>query len=122
MRVDCDPSTGLPTDEPKLFVRGGSDGWIDGSVCDAEGVVWNAKWGGNRVDAYAPDGTLVRSVPVPANQSSCPAFVGPDAGRMVVTSAWKGMDATRRAADPEGGKTFLLDIAVKGRFEPKVAL
>ncbi|HTV69570.1 MAG TPA: SMP-30/gluconolactonase/LRE family protein [Rhizobiaceae bacterium] len=121
-RVDVDPSNGFPTGAPKEFVRGGSDGWIDGSVCDADGVVWNAKWGGSRVDAYSPDGTLIKSVPVPAVQSSCPAFLGPNASRMAVTSAWKGMNATQRAADPEGGKTFLLDIVVKGRFEPKVAL
>jgi sugar lactone lactonase YvrE len=121
-RVELDPSNGFPTGEPKEFVRGGSDGWIDGSVCDADGVVWNAKWGGSRVDAYSPDGRLIRSVPVPALQSSCPAFVGPDASRIAVTSAWKGMDADKRAADPHGGKTFLLDIVVKGRFEPNVAL
>lgn len=121
-RVDVDPANGFPTGEPKEFARGGSDGWIDGSVCDADGVVWNAKWGGSRVDAYSPDGTLIKSVPVPAVQSSCPAFLGPNASRMAVTSAWKGMNATQRAADPEGGKTFLLDIVVKGRFEPKVAL
>lgn len=121
-RVDVDPANGLPTGEPKEFVRGGSDGWIDGSVCDAEGVLWNAKWGGARLDAYSPDGNLLKSVPVPAHQSSCPAFVGPEASRLAVTSAWKGMNAAQRAADPDGGRTFLLDIVVKGRFEPKVAL
>jgi sugar lactone lactonase YvrE len=122
-RVDCDPATGLPTSEPKTFVDGhGADGWIDGTVVDADGVLWNARWGGSRVDAYAPDGTLLRSIAVPARQASCPAFVGPDGSRIAVTSAWKGMDAAARAADPEAGKTFLLDVDVRGRFEPRVLI
>ena len=57
---------------------------------------------------------------MPARQSSCPAFVGPDASHIAVTSAWKGMDAAARATDPDGGKTFLLDVEVRGRFEPRV--
>jgi sugar lactone lactonase YvrE len=122
-RVDCDPATGLPTGEIKVFAEtSGADGWVDGSVVDADGVLWNARWGGARVDAYAPDGRLVRSIPMPAGQCSCPAFVGPDASRIAVTSAWKGKDAAARAADPEAGKTFLLDIAVSGRFEPNVVI
>lgn len=122
-RVDCDPATGVPTGELKTFVdTSGATDWVDGSVVDADGVLWNARWGGARVDAYAPDGKRIRSIPVPARQSSCPAFVGPDASRMAVTSAWKGMDRAMRAADPDGGKTFLLDIAVRGRFEPRVAI
>ena len=90
-RVDCDPSTGLPVGEPKSFVNTGSaEGWVDGSVVDADGTLWNARWGGARVDAYTPDGRLLRSVGLPARQSSCPAFVGPNASRLAVTSAWKG--------------------------------
>lgn len=122
-RVDCDPATGLPRGEPKIFVDSrGREGEPDGAVVDAEGVVWNARWGAGAVDAYAPDGTLIRTVAVPARQSSCPAFVGPRADRLAVTSAWEGMDEAARAADPHAGKTFLLDVAVKGRLEPPVLL
>ena len=32
------------------------------------------------------------------------------------------MDAAARAADPDGGKTFLLDIEVRGRFEPHAVI
>jgi sugar lactone lactonase YvrE len=123
MRVDCDPANGLPRGEPAAFIdQHGVPGGMDGSVVDAEGVLWNARWGQSRVDAYAPDGTRLRSVEMPARQVSCPAFVGGNAGRMIVTSAWNGMDEAARAADPDAGRTFLLDLPVKGRFEPKVAL
>lgn len=122
-RVDCDADTGLPLGEPKLFVDGRArGGGIDGSVCDRDGVLWNACWGGGRVDAYAPDGSLLRSVPVPAMQPSCPAFVGAAADRLAVTSAWEGMDTAARAADAHAGKTFLLDISVSGRHEPNVLI
>lgn len=123
MRVACDPATGLPVGEPAILIdHDGVAGWIDGSVCDAEGVIWNARWGSGRVDAYAPDGRQLASHAVPAVQSSCPAFCGPGLSQLAVTSAWKGMSDAARAADPHGGKTFLLDIGVKGRPEPRVAL
>jgi len=122
MRVDCDPKTGLPTGEPKLFVSYDGGGGIDGSVCDLDGVVWNAHWGKACVNAYAPEGKLIRTVAVPAVQSSCPVFIGREAQHLAVTSAWKGMSETERAADPQGGMTFLLDIEVRGRFDPPVDL
>ncbi len=122
MRVDCDPLNGLPVGEPAIFVdQHGKPGGMDGSVVDADGVLWNARWGASRVDAYAPDGTHLRSIPLPAQRTSCPAFVGPDAGRMVVTSA-SPPDNEGRAADPLGGRIFLVDLPMKGRFEPNVAL
>lgn len=123
MRVDCDPKTGLPAGEPKLLYDGSHEpGGIDGSVADAEGVIWNAHWGMGRVDAVSPEGKLLRSINVPAKQTSCTVFVGKTAQHIAVTSAWKGMTATERAADPQGGFTFLLDVEVKGRFDPPVDL
>lgn len=123
MRVACDPASGLPVGEPKVFVdhRAGR-GHLDGSVVDHDGVLWNACWGGAAVNAYAPNGALVRSVPMPVGQPSCPAFHGPNADRLAVTSAWRGLDDAARAADPDAGKTFLIDVPVRGRFEPKVLI
>lgn len=121
--VDCDPQTGLPRGEPRVLAdtrnRAGS---VDGSVVDAEGRLWNARWGAGALDCYSPAGELVRSIALLASQASCPAFVGPDAGRLAVTSAWQGMDEVARAADPQAGKTFLIDLAVPGRFEPRATL
>lgn len=122
-RVACDTRTGLPVDEPVLTVDGNDmPGGIDGSVTDAEGNIWIARWGGGRLDVWSGRGELIRSIPLPARQLTCPAFVGPDADRIAVTSAYEGMDAAAREADSEAGKTFLLDLAVNGRLEPSVAL
>ena len=123
MRVACDPATGLPIGESKVFVdHRQSKGYVDGSVVDRDGVLWNAVWGGKVIEAYGPDGKLLRSVAMPVTQPSCPAFVGAKANRLAVTSAWKGKDDKQRKLDPQGGMTFLLDIEVNGRFEPRVLI
>ncbi|MDR6756218.1 sugar lactone lactonase YvrE [Mycoplana sp. BE70] len=123
MRVAVDPATGLPTGAPEvLSEQKGYPGGIDGSVCDADGLIWNARWGTGTIDVYRPDGMMVQRYAVPATQASCPAFIGATADRLLVTSAWQGMGEKARAADPEAGRTFELGIAVKGRFEPAFRL
>lgn len=123
MRTACDPATGLPVGEPKVFVdHRSSKGYVDGSVVDRDGVLWNAVWGGKAVKAYSPDGTLLREIAMPVTQASCPAFVGAKADRLAVTSAWKGKDDKQRKLDPQAGMTFLIDIPVNGRFEPRVLI
>lgn len=123
MRVPLDPKTGLPVGEPQVFAdQSGEPGDVDGSVCDADGLIWNACWGQAAVDAYKPDGTKIARYSVPATQSSCPAFIGAKADRLLVTSAWADMNEAARLADPHAGKTFELGIAVKGRFEPKFSI
>jgi len=97
-------------------------GGLDGAVVDAEGLIWNARWGGSCIDAYTPEGERVRSIRVPARQPSCPVFVGRNFDRLLVTTAWEGMDEPARAADPHHGQTFILDIGARGRAEPRVRL
>ena len=98
-RVDLDAATGLP-----------------------RGEIWNARWGGGCIDVYSPEGEHLRSIRVPARQSSCPAFIGRDFSRLLVTSAWQGMAEDAKRADLDHGRTFILDVAVRGRPEPDVKL
>lgn len=123
MRVECDPNTGLPIGEPAVFFdqRGGKGG-LDGSIVDADGVLWNARWGAASLDAYSPDGKRVLSIDLPARQTTCPVFVRPNADRIAVTSAWVGLDEAARRRQLDAGKTFLIDRPVNGRFDPMVAL
>jgi sugar lactone lactonase YvrE len=122
-RVDCDPATGQPLGEPSVFVdRSGKKGGLDGSVVDADGVLWNASWGVGRLDAYSPRGSRIRSIDVTTRQPSCPAFVGANADRLALTTAWEGMDPATRKNDPRAGMTLLLDLPVKGRLEPRVLI
>ena len=121
-RVDLDASTGLPRGAPVPLVTRRGGGGIDGAVVDADGLIWNARWGGGCVDVYSPQGEHLRSLRVPARQSSCPAFVGRDFSRLLVTSAWQGMTDDAKRADPDHGCTFVLDVAARGRPEPAVKL
>lgn len=121
-RVALDPATGLPRGEPAALVTRRSGGGIDGAAVDADGLIWNARWGGGCIDVYNPHGQHLRSLRVPARQSSCPAFVGQDFSRLLVTSAWQGMTEEARRADPDHGRTFVLDAAAHGRAEPDVRL
>lgn len=122
LRVPLDAATGLPAGDPVPFIHHQGAGGIDGAVVDADGLIWNARWGGGCVDVYDTGGQRLRSLRVPARQSSCPAFVGRDFSRLLVTSAWQGMDEATRADDPEHGRTFVLEASTRGRAEPDVKL
>ncbi|MEH2547714.1 sugar lactone lactonase YvrE [Bradyrhizobium sp. AZCC 2262] len=121
-RVDLDAATGLPRGAPVVLVTRRGGGGIDGAVVDAEGLIWNARWGGGCIDVYSPQGEHLRTLRVPARQSSCPAFVGQDFSRLLVTSAWQDMGDDAKRADPDHGRTFVLDVAARGRPEPDVRL
>jgi sugar lactone lactonase YvrE len=121
-RVPLDPETGLTRGAPEVLIRHRGAGGLDGAVVDADGLIWNARWGGGCVDVYSPQGAHLRSLNVPARQASCPAFVGSDLSGLLVTSAYEHMDEAARAADPGHGQTFLLDAAARGRAEPDVRL
>src|SRR5690606_40431506 len=62
------------------------------SDLDDEGNIWIALWGGSQVAGYTPRGEALNSIPLPASQPSCPAFIGPDARQMLVTSAAVDVD------------------------------
>ena len=120
-RVALDPLTGLPTGEPAALVdhRGG-EGGLDGAVVDAEGRIWNARWGAGCIDVYSPEGDRLRTISVPATRPTCPIFVGSQLDRILLTSATEGMSEAERTADPQGGMTFLLDLPVRGQPEARV--
>ena len=78
-----------------------------------------ARWGAGAVDVYDTDsGKRLERHRLPASQTSCPAFIGAKADRLLVTSAYEGMDAAAREKDPNAGKTFELGRPVEGRLEP----
>lgn len=88
----------------------------DGSVIDAAGNLWNARWGAGQVACYDPAGTLIRTVSVPTPQASCPAFAGAGLTDLHITTAADGL------SDPRAGKTYLIPSAGLGQAEHKVIL
>ena len=61
-RVDLDAATGLPRGEPVALVTRRGGGGIDGAVVDADGLIWNARWGGGCIDVYSPQGEHLRTL------------------------------------------------------------
>lgn len=97
----------------------GEDGEPDGSAVDAEGGLWNARWGGSRVVRYLPDGREDRHLPVATAQPTRPAFGGKGLATLFVTSAHDGMDAAARARDPHAGDLFAFTPGIAGIPEPR---
>ncbi|MGN7772829.1 SMP-30/gluconolactonase/LRE family protein [Phyllobacterium sp. 22552] len=121
-RVDTDPETGLPIGEPTEFYRHQEKGGVDGSVVDGDGNLWNACWGRSAVDVYSPSGKRIHSITMPVKQPSCPAFVSEDTASMIVTTAYHDMSEAYHKTDPDAGKTYLVELAGKGRFDRPVQL
>ena len=121
-RVDTNPETGLPIGEPAVFYQHREKGGVDGSVVDADGNLWNACWGGSCINVFSPAGKRIRSIEMPVRQPSCPAFVSEDSANIIVTTAYHEMSDVVHKSDPDAGKTYLVEIAGKGRFDPPVRL
>ena len=110
---DYDLDSGILSGE-RVFVTVEGPGFPDGSTVDAEGCLWNAEWGGGRVVRYAPDGRVIRVLPLPASQVTCCAFGGARLDRLYVTTARTGLDPSALAAEPHAGALFAFDVGVSG--------
>lgn len=86
----------------------------DGACVDAEGYVWNAQWGGNRVVRYAPDGSKNLVLDMPVSQATCVAFGGKDLNLLAVTSARIGLSDEAIAQQPQAGHLFIFETEFTG--------
>lgn len=86
----------------------------DGMTIDAEDHLWVALWGGGKVLRYAPDGSIVGEVVVPAPHVTCPLFAGADLSTLVITTATEGLSAEQRERYPLSGQLFTLRPGVSG--------
>ena len=122
MRVALD-ADGWPKGEPETFLNLTSHTpEPDGAVIDAAGTLWLAEWGGARVQAYAPDGTLQQTITFDAPHTSCPAFGGPNLQTLFCTTALQGMDDAARSKHPQAGMTFCAPTTTHGQPENRVIL
>lgn len=80
----------------------------DGMTFDAEGHLWVACWGDGAVRRFAPDGTLVSRIALPASQITNVVFGGERLDRLYVTSSANGVD------EEHGGALFELDPGCVG--------
>lgn len=109
-----DPRSGAIVD-PKTFARlAATEGTPDGSTVDAEGCLWNARFGGGKVVRYRPNGALDREIVLPVTRPTCCAFGGPELKTLYVTSGRVLASAEELAAEPLAGAVFAIECDVPG--------
>ncbi len=82
---------------------------------DAEGMLWIAHWDGGRVTRWNPgDGSLLATIQVPADRTSCCAFGGEDLDILFITTARHGLSAEALQRQPHAGGLFAARPAVRG--------
>lgn len=86
----------------------------DGAAVDSEGAYWVAMFEGQRLVRLAPDGSLLRSVPLPVRCATMPCFGGEDLRTLYVTTARIGRPAPELAAQPLAGRVLRLRVDVPG--------
>jgi D-xylonolactonase len=89
-------------------------GYPDGPAVDAEGHVWSGLFGGWGVRRYSPTGEVSGFVPFPCANVTKIAFGGPDLKTAYATTAWKGLDAAAREAQPLAGGLFAFAVDTPG--------
>ena len=99
-----------PAASRQRFADAGSEGGADGACVDAEGHVWLAHWDGWKLSRFRPDGTLERTVRLPVQRPTCPAFGGPDLATLFVTTASHGLPDEERGRQPLAGSVLALPV------------
>jgi sugar lactone lactonase YvrE len=90
------------------------DEFPDGMCLDTAGNLWIAVWGAGQVRCYAPDGTLVDVVHVPAPHTSSVAFVGPARDLLLITTARADLTAEQLDDHPDSGRLFTARVGAVG--------
>lgn len=110
--IDADGALG----ERRVWAAEHERGAPDGSAMDAQGYVWNARWGGHCLIRFAPDGSVDRIVEVPLSHPTSCVFGGPEMSTLFVTSARPSSDAL--ALD---GCVLSVEIGIRGLASQRFA-
>lgn len=92
-------------------------GYPDGMTTDAEGCLWVAHWGGGRLTRFAPDGTVLRVIHLPATNITSCCFAGAGLDRLFVTTSTIGCEDETHA-----GALFEIDAGVTGLMPTRFAM
>ncbi|MFC8393862.1 MULTISPECIES: SMP-30/gluconolactonase/LRE family protein [unclassified Streptomyces] len=83
-----DPQTGDLSDRRLVFRVATKDGSPDGMAVDSDGCIWSAIWGGSQIRRYSPEGQLLQTLDVPAQQPTAVCLTGE---HLIVTTATYGL-------------------------------
>jgi sugar lactone lactonase YvrE len=100
---DYDVETGAISNGWVVVEASTAPGLPDGSVVEAEGCIWKARWGAGKVIKFTPEGKIDRRFGFPATNISCVGFGGSDLKSLFVTSA-----------ETHAGSLFVMDAGTTG--------
>ena len=118
---DYDTATGTRAKPRVLLAATAAPGRPDGSTVDAEGCLWNARYGGGCVIRVTPDGRLDRLVELPVSQPTSCAFGGARRDELYVTSAAQRLTPDQHAQQPAAGTVLVLRPGTTGVDDTRFA-
>lgn len=115
---DYDQDNGKVSSRRVVCGASSAPGLPDGSVVDAEGCIWNARWGAGKLVRFTPSGKADLTFDLPVTNVSCVGFGGTDFKSLFVTTAQFGLNAEQLKAEPHAGSLFVIEPGVQGLPEP----
>jgi len=86
----------------------------DGAAMDSEGAYWVAMFEGQRLLRIAPDGRLLRDVPLPVRCPTMPCFGGADLRTLYITTSREKRPPQEQAEQPLAGCVLQFRVDVPG--------
>jgi sugar lactone lactonase YvrE len=111
---DYDTATGTRSAPRVLLSADGAPGRPDGSTVDAEGCLWNVRYGGSCMIRVTPDGRVDAVIDLPVSQPTSCTFGGTRRDELYVTSAAQRLTPEQRARQPDAGSLLVLRPGVAG--------
>jgi sugar lactone lactonase YvrE len=121
LAFDYDPEAGEPGNERTFAALDCAPGRPDGSTVDAQGYLWNARYGGACVVRLDAQGRVERRVDLPVRQVTACAFGGEDLATLFITTAAQHLSLAARAAEPLAGGLFACRPGARGLPETPFA-
>jgi sugar lactone lactonase YvrE len=117
MAGDYDSATATVSNA-RSFAAPFARGIPDGSAVDADGCVWNARFGGGCVVRFTPDGAVDDVIDTPMTNPTCVAFGDDDGRTLFVTSA----KLLAPDEDTSAGAVVSFDVGVAGAVRRSFSL
>jgi len=86
----------------------------DGAAVDAEGCYWVAMFEGQCLNRFAPDGRLLRTLPLPVRCPTMPTFGDADLRTLYITTARENRPEAELQAQPWAGCVLRVRVEVPG--------
>lgn len=102
----------------RIHFAGFERGFPDGSAIDADGYIWNCRFGGGCIVRIAPDGSVDRLIEMPVKNITTCCFGGPDLATLFITTASAMEDESDRLA----GSLFAIETQTCGLSENRFKL